>query len=160
MFIASDEHVLCWGRTLPALKTNAFHDGDEHFNAVDERVERRVQASTTHTHTHTHTHTRTHTHTAIATRDFQAGFMSRWLLPNRRLCWDDCSETKVSIDAQQLLLLQRIGIQGKVYKKLFVLTSAYSQLYTFGSGLTIRGTHKIRKHAEAPELNERACEAF
>ena len=49
MFIASDERVLCWGRTLLALKTNAFHAGDEHFSAGDAHVENAVRVSATHT---------------------------------------------------------------------------------------------------------------
>ena len=38
MFIASDECVSWWGRTLLALESNAFHAGDEHFSAGDARV--------------------------------------------------------------------------------------------------------------------------
>ena len=49
MFIASDERILCWGRTLLALETNAFHAGNGHFSAGDERIEI-VHSSLSHTH--------------------------------------------------------------------------------------------------------------
>ena len=48
MFIASDERVLCWGRTLLALER--VHPEDEHFSAGDERVEN-ARSSVSHTHT-------------------------------------------------------------------------------------------------------------
>ena len=61
-FTASDERVLCWGRTLLALETNAFNaggehfsTGDEHFSAGDEHVE---NARSTFSHTHTHSYER------------------------------------------------------------------------------------------------------
>ena len=38
-FIASDNRVLCWKRTLMILETDEFHTGDERFSAGDERVE-------------------------------------------------------------------------------------------------------------------------
>ena len=45
MFIAGDEHVSCWGRTLLVLEMNAFgtrderiRAGDEHFSARNEHI--------------------------------------------------------------------------------------------------------------------------
>ena len=49
-FIASDEHVLCWGRVLLTLEANAFRAGDEYFSAGDERIEK-ARSSFSHTHT-------------------------------------------------------------------------------------------------------------
>ena len=69
-FIASAEHVLCWGRTIFALETNAFHNGYEHFSTGDECVENAFELQP-------HTHTHTHTHTQLATSNFQAEFMPR-----------------------------------------------------------------------------------
>ena len=53
MFIASDESILYWGRTLLALKANTFLAGDEHFSTEDEHVEN-APSSFSHTHTQLH----------------------------------------------------------------------------------------------------------
>ena len=66
MFIASEEHILCWGQILLALEMNAFHAGDEYISAGDERV---VNKRTSFSHTHTQTQ--------LATSNFQAEFMLR-----------------------------------------------------------------------------------
>ena len=39
IFIASDECILCWGRTLLALETNAFCGGNKRFSAGGKHVE-------------------------------------------------------------------------------------------------------------------------
>ena len=53
MFIASHGCILCWRQTLLALKTNAFHAGDEHI-AGDKHAEAHIRTSAIHSHTHTH----------------------------------------------------------------------------------------------------------
>ena len=50
MFIASDEHILCWGRALLMLEVNTFRAGDEHFSTGDDCIEN-VHSSFSHTHT-------------------------------------------------------------------------------------------------------------
>ena len=64
MFIASDERVLCRGRTLLALEMNAFHAGDEHLSTRDARVENAGSSFS-------------HTHTQLATSNFQGEIMLR-----------------------------------------------------------------------------------
>ena len=66
MFIASDECILGWGRTLLTLEANVFHAGDEHFSAGLEPTEP-ARSSFSHTHTQLF----------VPTSEFQAEFMSR-----------------------------------------------------------------------------------
>ena len=68
MFIDSDEHILCWGQTLPELK-DAFHAGDEQFSTEDECVKNTSSSFS-------------HTHTQLATRNFQTK-KNGWIVVER-----------------------------------------------------------------------------
>ena len=56
------------------LEANTFRAGDEYFSAGDERIEK-VHSNFSHTHTDSLVYTRLQ----LATTDFQAEFMLRWL---------------------------------------------------------------------------------
>ena len=54
-FIASDEHVLWWGRTILVLETDVLLPGDEHFSAGHKRVKTHFRTSDTRSYSNFHT---------------------------------------------------------------------------------------------------------
>ena len=108
-----DEHILCWRRTLSALKTSAF---GTHFSAGATHTHTlllllhftRCDAGhfpigNTHTHTHTctHTHTRMHAHTH--TRTHTASYQR---LPNRTFSQMIASHSQATPDSQLYLTFE------------------------------------------------------
>ena len=62
MFIASDECVLCWGRTLLALETNVFELEINTLGLEKNALKTRAPASVTHTASYTHSYRCSYTH--------------------------------------------------------------------------------------------------
>ena len=127
-FIASNECVLCWGRTLLALEMNVFHAGNEHFSTGDERVEN-VRLSFSH-NTHTHTHTHTHSYQWLPSRIYveMIAIVIDTYLWNGRFQVEEIR--KVSRCTTTCLVA--LNWSSKT-KKNYSWTSAYSQLHAFGS---------------------------
>ena len=65
MFIANDERVLCWGRTLLALETNAFELEMNTLALETNALKTRARVSATRTQLATHTASYTHSNERI-----------------------------------------------------------------------------------------------
>ena len=110
MFFASDKCPLCWSWTLLALET--VHFALEINTLV---LETNVRSKFSHTHTHTQ----------LATSNFQTELKSSSPLKTGAIL---LQRPKRYLEAQWLLQLHYIDLEGQVNRENYTWTSAYSQL--------------------------------